>query len=241
MRIRIVRAAARDFRPLGDEDASLWVKPWKEVASPGTEIQVVRVVRGAETIESIYDAEMAAPFILREVEKAELEGADAVIIHCMADPALDAAREAARIPVLGEGLACFVTALSLGRKFSIIAPGCQSIPLYERNLACYGLVDHLASVRALDVTVAHLRDDLRALKDAIIEQARRAIEVDGAEVIVPGCGEIYGMSKELSQRLGVPVLDPVATVVAFAEMLVNLSLTCSKKAYPHPPPKRREI
>ena len=71
MRIRIIRAAARDFHPLRDEDAARWVEPWKDVARPGTEMQVVRVVRGAETIESIYDAEMAAPFILREVEKAE--------------------------------------------------------------------------------------------------------------------------------------------------------------------------
>lgn len=241
MRIRVVRAAARDFRPLGEKDAAAWIKPWEEVASLGTQMEVIRVVRGAETIESLYDAEIAAPFILEEVEKAEGEGVDAVIIHCMADPALEAAREIVSIPVLGEGLACFLTAMALGRRFSIISPGGADSPLYERNMRIYGLADHLGSVRGLDIPIAQLRTDLRALKEAFIVQARRAIEMDGAEVIVPGCGEIHGIAQEATEELGIPVLDPIATVVAFAEMLVNLSLSCSKRAYPNPPPKRREI
>ncbi len=241
MRIRIIRAAARDFRPLSAEEASAWLEPWKSIARPGTELDCVRVVRGAETIESIYDEEMAAPFILNEVERAERECADAAIIHCMADPALEAARELAGIPVLGEGLACFLTALSVGRMFSIIASGPPSIPLFERNVRSYGLSGHLASVRSLDISVSKLRVDLAALEAALLVQARQAIEVDHADVIIPGCGEIYGMSTELTRRLGVPVLDPIAVVLGFAELAVHLSLTGSKVAYPFPPAKRREV
>ena len=60
-------------------------------------------------------------------------------------------------------------------------------------------------------------------------------------LIVPGCGEIYGIAQELSKELGVPVLDPRATVLKFAEILIEMSLSHSKKTYPTPPEKRREI
>lgn len=241
MRVRAIRPVAWDPRPLGGKEPDAWIKPWKEVAGPDTQIEAAEVVRGVESLESFYDAEMAAPFILQQVEKAEREGMDAVIIHCMADPALRAARENANIPVLGEGLACFLTAIGLGDRFSIIDPLEQGARVYEQNLRAYGLIDHLASIRALGIPVAELRNDLGALKEAFLEQARKAVETDGAHVIVPGCGRIYGLSSEFSDELGVPVLDPLATAVAYAEMLVKLSLTCSKKAYPNPPVKRREI
>jgi allantoin racemase len=103
------------------------------------------------------------------------------------------------------------------------------------------LIGHLASVRELGIPVVELRNDLGALKEAFLEQARNAVESDGADVIVPGCGRIYGLSGEFSAELGVPVLDPLATSVGYAEMLIKLALTCSKKAYPDPPLKRREI
>ncbi len=241
MRIRVIRVAARDFTPITPAESAKWLTAWKEAAAEGTQLEMTRVTRGVETVECIYDREFAAPFILKEVERAEEDGVDAAIIHCMADPALDGAREMATIPVVGEGLACFSVAINLGRRFSIIAPGKQAIPLYERNVRAYGLLDHLASVRPIGIPVTRLREDPNALKDAVVEQGQLAIEHDGAEVIVPGCGEIYGLSKELTQALNVPVLDPVKTVVAYTEMLVKLSLTCSKKAYPCPPPKRRQI
>lgn len=241
MRIRIIRPAAREFRPLSPSELDEHEKEWQRFASPGTEMEEVRVMKGAETIESMYDAEIAAPFILEEVKRAGHDGVDGVIIHCMADPVLFAARELVDIPVLGEGLACFVTAVTLGDKFSVISPRPGADMLYRSRLRVYGLEQHLASIRSFDIPVTDLRRDLKGLKQAMIDEGKRAVGDDGADVIVPGCGEIYGIAQELTEELGVPVLDPRATVVKFAEMLIGLSLSHSKKAYPPPPEKRREI
>lgn len=241
MRIRIIHPGARDFRsrsPLEQEEDK---KEWQRFASPGTEIEVVRVLKGAENIESWYDEEMAAPFVLEEVKRAENDGVDGVIIHCMCDPAFLAARELIDIPVLGEGLACYVTALTLGHRFSLMSPRAGAGTRHRSKVRLYGLEGHLASIRSIDIPVRDLRRDLKDLKQAMRDEGKRAVKDDGAEVIVPGCGEIYGIAQELTEELGVPVLDPRATVIKFAEMLIGLSLSHSKKAYPRPPEKRREI
>jgi allantoin racemase len=241
MRIRIIRSAARDFRPLTPSELERHRSDWLSFASPGTEIEVVRVTRGPATIESLYDADFAAPFVLKEVERAAREEVDAILIACMLDPALFASRELVNIPVVGEGQACFVTAVALGSRFSVISPAPNPDMQYRSRLRMYGLETHLASVRSLNMPVLELRRNLDRLKSVFLEQGRQAVEQDGADVIVPGCGQIWGLSQELSAELGVPVLDPRATALRLAEMFVSLSLSQSKMVFPYPPQKRREL
>jgi allantoin racemase len=240
MRIRIIRPAAREFCPLTAGELEEHHRAWARYASPGTVVEEVRVLKGAQTIESIYDVEMAAPFVLQLVEEAARDQVDGIIIYCMLDPALQAAREIVDVPVMGTGLACYVTAVALGDRFSVVAPVAGGLA-FQSVLRLYGLERHLASVRSIGLPVADLRDNLRVLRDAVLEQGKRAVAEDGAQVIVAGCGEMYGIAEELTAELGVPVLDPRAVVMGFTEMLIGASLTHSKRAYPQPPEKRREL
>jgi allantoin racemase len=241
MRIRIIRPAAREFRPLSPSELEEHKREWQIFVSPGTEIEVVRVMKGTETIEGLYDSEMAAPFILKEVKRAEQEGVDGVIIHCMGDPAFLAARELVDIPVLGEALSCFMTALMLGDKFSIMSTVPSDHLMYRRLVRIYGLEERLASIRSINIPVKDLRRDLNALKQAMIAQGKLAVQEDGAHVLIPGCGEIYGIAQEVTQEVGIPLIDPRATVIKMAEMLIGLALSHSKEMYRQPPQKRREI
>jgi allantoin racemase len=178
---------------------------------------------------------------LDEVQKAEEDGVDGILIACMVDPALHAARELVGIPVVGEGQACFATAATLGDRFSVIAPRPGATLVFRNRLRAYGLEGHLASIRALDTPVITLRRDVNLLIQAMLDAGHLAVEEDGAEVIVPGCGQIWGLSQDLGEVLGVPVLDPRATALRFTEMVVGLGLSHSKRTYPYPPNKRREI
>ncbi len=241
MRIRIIRSAAYEFRPLSPLELEESVEEWQRFASPGTEIEVARPLKGAETIESIYDNQMAAAFVLEEVGNAERDGVDGVVIACMTDTALMAARELVDIPVVGAGLACFATAITLGDKFSLIAPLLEGDMMYRTMLRVYGLERHLASIRPIGIPVLELRSDLTRLKEAMLDEGNQAVENDRADVIVPGCGGIWGICQDLTAELGVPVIDPHVTALKFAEMLIGQSLSHSKKAYPRPPEKRREI
>ena len=77
------------------------------------------------------------------------------------------------------------------------------------------------------------------MKKAMIEEARRAIQEDGAEVIVPGCFGMIGIAKEIQEVVQVPVIEPAGAAMCLIETLVKLNIGQSKLAYPFPPPKER--
>jgi allantoin racemase len=232
MRIYMPIMAIAEF----DRDVEYFETYFESLASPGTEIVWEPAGRGPETIESVYDEVMSAPFMVQKIQKASEKGYDAVIIYCMADPGLVAAREATGIPVVGLGQASMVVASSLGRSFSILDPSPDS-GAFTDLVRLYRLENHLASIRYLDIPVLELFQDIERHKPAILREGRKAVEEDGADVVVMGCGFMSGINRELQNELGVPVLDPDATAIRFAEMLVYLGQTHSKKAYPFPTPK----
>ncbi len=53
---------------------------------------------------------------------------------------------------------------------------------------------------------------------------RKAIEQDGAEVLVLTGAAFAGMQHELSRRLGAPVLEGISCAVKLAEILIDLGL-----------------
>ena len=55
-----------------------------------------------------------------------------------------------------------------------------------------------------------------------------AVREDGAECILLGCAGFVDFVEDLSQKLGVPVLDGVMPAVKFAEAMVDMRLTTSK-------------
>src|SRR5438034_1002612 len=67
--------------------------------------------------------------------------------------------------------------------------------------------------------------------------ARKIVEVAGLgyQALVLGCGATTGLAPRVARELGIPVLDPGLTAVKYAEMLVDLGLSQSKRAYPYNP------
>ncbi len=237
MRIKIPVMVIRQFGTVEEQE-----EEWLSVASPGTEVHVTPAAsKGPETIECLYDVAMCTPWLLEEIRVAEEEGFDAVIIPCMADPGLHAAREVSNIPVVGVAESSYLLAIALGHKFSIMGGTEEGQGLTRQMLLTYGLEQFVASTRLLNLTVEEIWADKKKLKDAIIREGKKAVEEDGADVIVMGCGFMSGTAEEIEEELGIPVIDPWAAAMAFAEMLVSLGLSHSKKAYMAPPAKRREV
>jgi allantoin racemase len=213
----------------------------KEFASPGTELRFVQLSKGPISIESLFDECYSAMGILEKVREAEKTNFDAVVITCFADPALDAAREAVDVPIVGAGEASMLLACCLGHHFSIITLSKSAVSQTKKRVRSHGLESRLASVRAMDVSVMRLREDLMGSKDEFLSEARKAIEEDGADVIIPGCGVFTYIAKQLQEELGVPVINPQGAAIKLAESLVKLHLTQSKTAYPKPPVKVRTM
>jgi len=208
----------------------------RAVAAPGTEIDAVTSPTGPVSIEGYYDEALCLPGLLIEIHRGEELGASAHVIACFDDTGLDAARQAARAPVIGIGEAAYHAATLIAHKFTVITTLARSISPLEHNLAKYGF-ERRGRVRAVEIPVLDLEgSDIARTK--IGTEIERAKAEDRAEAIVLGCAGMADLARQLSEDHGCPVIDGVSAAVKLAEMLAGLGLATSKVgAYQSGPPK----
>ena len=210
---------------------------------PDTDLSYVAIENGPASIECEFDAMLATPDTVARVIAAEQEGVDAVVINCMDDPGLRAAREMVAIPVLGPCETSMHLAAMLAHRFSVVTVLDHLEPQFVNHAKVYGVADKLASVRSVSIPVLDLEADEERLVEALATQSARAVEEDGAHAIIFGCTGMLGVAEAVERRLeargiaGVPVLDPLVVALKIAESLVDLALTHSKRTFPAPPRK----
>jgi len=76
----------------------------------------------------------------------------------------------------------------------------------------------------------------------MIEAAVKAVEEDGANVIVFGCTGMRRYAERIAEEMkkyGVPLVEPLSAAVNVAVALVRLGLSQSKVSYPVPPERKR--
>ena len=91
----------------------------------------------------------------------------------------------------------------------------------------YGVADR-CRVRAAGVPVLALEDPASGAVRRVEEEIARAVRDDGAECIVLGCAGMADLAADLTNRLGLPVIDGVAAATRLVETLVSLGLRTSK-------------
>jgi allantoin racemase len=207
----------------------------KDVFAPGTTVDCV-CVKAATPLSSPVDALRCDVYVVEAGLAAEEEGYDAVVVDAAFDPGLYALRSRLTIPVVGPGIASCSLALTLGKRFSIIATRATLIPLFEKRLDVHDLRDKCASIRAAEVALESelpARDGREAV-DKLTAAADAAIADDGADVVVLGATSLHAAAREMSARLPCPVIDPGLASIKMAERLVQLGLSHSKGAFPTP-------
>ena len=209
----------------------------KAIAGKDTEIDVICLPHGPVSVENASDEARAIPYILDEIKRAEKEGYDAVTIDCAGDPFPRAIKETATIPVVIGGEASRSMAILLGDRFSVITLLPNTCDLIQHNVEASGMGPRLASVRAINMSVLDLLDHEKA-KEAIFNEAKKAVEEDGAHVIILGCAGMSSILTYVQQNLQVPVVDPGGAALKMAESLVSLRITQSKHCFPTPSPKK---
>ncbi|MDA9434891.1 aspartate/glutamate racemase family protein [Bradyrhizobium sp. CCBAU 51627] len=200
----------------------------RAVAQAGTVIDARQPTMGPVSIEGFYDEAFAVPGMLGCIREAERDGVEAHIIACFDDTGLDAARAAAKAPVIGIGEAGFHMASLIAARFAVVTTLGASIVPIEYNLRKYGLADRCARVRAAEVPVLALEERNAAALGKISTEITAAIRDDRAEAIVLGCAGMADLAAELAHEHGLPVVDGVAAAVTLAEGLVRLGLTTSR-------------
>lgn len=106
--------------------------------------------------------------------------------------------------------------------------------LYKRTLDDQGLWHRLASIRTLDVgpdPQKLLAGKEKEVFPKIEAECRAAIDEDGADVIVIGSTTMHRAYDYLRERLPVPVINPGLNAHKLCEMMLELGISHSKKAY----------
>ncbi len=211
-----------------------------KIKRPDTELVVVNPEHGPVSIESVLDEVLAGPPTMDLVRWANAERFDAIVLACFSDPGLDAAKEISDIPVIGIEEATMHLAAMLGHKFSITTALANRAPTRDVHVRLRGLESSFASALVMDMPVLEMDADPVKAKQRILELSRRAVEQDGAEVIILGCAGLTGYAADVERELGVVVLDPTSVAFKIAEALADLGL-CHSKIRRFSRPRVKEI
>jgi Asp/Glu/hydantoin racemase len=209
----------------------------RDLLGPDTEVECVPVRQSATLVDCYYEALIFDMYITEAGLRAEEEGYDAVIMDTFSDSGLYALRSRLSIPVIGPGLVSYAVATMLGKRFSIVTMWDKWRHLYEKNLDTYHLWDKCASIRAVNIP-----PDVEALfagkeEEMFVKltlEAQRAIDEDGADVILLGSTTMHQAGDYMSEHLPAPVINPGPVAIKLTESLVQLGLTHSKVAFPSP-------
>ena len=201
---------------------TIMVEEARRSAAPATVIVPATGRFGTLYIANRIESVIASHAVLDAIAE-HAENCDAVVISAFGDPGVAAAKEFMDIPVVGVSEAAFLTAYTLGRRYSMV---CMTQRLRTWYMECareHGLAGRMASARALDVPIPDITRARETLKELLVEQCLRAVDEDGAEVIIMAGGPTAGLAREIQDRIPVPTIDGVSCAVRLAELLVGLN------------------
>ena len=204
---------------------------------PDLQFEYRSVKAGPVNYSSHHDFVLADASIFEAGCRAQQEGFAAVCIDTMSDSGVAALRSVLDIPVFGPGKVSMLSALMLGDRFSILTMASRWKPLYKKALDELGMHHKCASVRAIEVSpdnqalLSGKEEEVFPLLEAA---AMKAIEIDGADVIILGSTTMHQAHAHLQARLPVPVINPGPLSYKIAESMLALGHTHSRSAYPRP-------
>jgi Asp/Glu/hydantoin racemase len=93
------------------------------------------------------------------------------------------------------------------------------IPLFHACVERNGMASRLASVRMLEGPVRDVAAARVELESPLVELCHRAVEEDGADVVILAGGPLAGLANQVAGRIKVPVVDGVSSAVRLVEGL----------------------
>jgi allantoin racemase len=190
--------------------------------------------RGGGATTNFHRAAVAIAFA-NKARQAEADGFDAVLPWGTLDLGVEEARHVVGIPVLGPGRTAANVAASLVDRYGVIVYGGDQVVMFRKLLDSWGASHRLSGIRHVDMRPMEMAEQADELHRRFLEAARQLVEEDGAELILPlgySMVPVAMSAASLSDELAVPVLDPLAVVLAVAASLAASGTRNSRIAYP---------
>lgn len=196
------------------------------VARPGTEIVGIQPSWGPESAEGYFESFVSAAAVLDAI--MTFDGPfDAVVMAGYGEHGREGARQLLRQPVIDVTEASAQLACLVSHRFGVVTTLPTTIAGIEDSVRNAGLAGRCAGVAATGIPVLTIHAD-EGQSVTVLAGAAQTLLAAGADAIVLGCAGFAGLDRALEERLGVPVLDGVASAVVMAEGLVSLGKRTSK-------------
>lgn len=154
-------------------------------------------------------------------ERAVSDGCDAVYIDTFGDYGMARLRAASPVPVVGAGEASLAHMATLGRRFTIVTVWPRSMEhIYAERLAnCRGGdlatdVHYISDEPELDLVgtddgvKARMKRGESDVVAMIVAACRRAVAVDGTDLVLFGCTCMTPVAAEVAAHTGFEIVDP---------------------------------
>ena len=93
---------------------------------------------------------------------------------------------------------------------------------------------------AAGIPVLDLEDPSEATRSRLFSSCEKALLEGGADGLILGCAGLSQLASTISERFGVPVIEPIAAAIKMAEATAGLGLRTSKSGgWTAPRPKVR--
>lgn len=230
--MRLLYIVVDDLEPSGEELARLSAAG-QQVVGPDSTFTVEPIAIGPRSYyESAVGLAMAVPGILRTIVERQ-DAVDAALLGCFGDPGLRAARAVARIPIIGAAEAATALVRLVAQRYGIVTIVESDVPEIEVYLSSIEARANCVGVNAIGLPFyALVHDPADTLERLTV--AGQALLARGAEAILLGCMSFgfYPFARQLQERIGVPVIDPLRAGVAAARAMLALDILPSPRHIP---------
>lgn len=193
----------------------------RQTAGQHAEIIPVTAPQGFPYISSRAEAQIAGAALLETIARHHSD-VDAVIIAAFGDPGLTAARELFDLPVIGMAQAAVMSAAMLGERFSVVTFSPYMSRWYADCVERTGLGARFTGVRCPAKPPETLHDVATALRQDLIDLAREATTIDGADVVIMGGAPLAGLAPVIAPDTPGILVDPIAAATTQAMALARL-------------------
>ncbi len=164
--------------------------------------------------------------LIKVVEKNN--SSDAFIIVSFEDVGVDTIRKITSKPIIGLGEASFYIANIIANKFSVITNLSYSHEALKNNLIKYDMDHKCVSIKSIEVPVLDMDTMSKSNLIKLDNEIQRTISEDDPEAIIITSPGIFDLSKNLSNKFNIPIIEGVTAATTLMENLFKLDLQVKK-------------
>lgn len=229
MKIKIINPAV----DIPDAYIERWKIYLKKYLRPDTGIEFEGITWGFPSVETETQDIINGAEILKLIKRIQEDDYDGIFINCFDDPAVVAAREFSKIPVLGPYVPSILFGSMLADKLAIISTDKYGVICEERKSHAHQTKSRISKIMDIEMTVLELADDEKLLKRLV--ECCKELSKFQIGVVVLGCTGMGHISDKLmlalqQNNIDMQIVEPLRTGVTMLEYMLHMrhkNLICS--------------